>query len=312
MGQIASIEQRMCEAEQRWGIALRRKNSQEAAGPCPFCPLADEDGFLIWADGGYWCRRCGKRGWIDEGQPNAPSREQILEMRVAALERKQHENERRLAALERMAHCTDHLRYHQRGLASPEAMAYWEGEGIRPVTVQLKLLGHCERCPTDREGRPSYTIPVINNNTLENIRHRLVGVTSDKYRPHMPGLGIQLYNADALKDSSDSIVIVEGEKKAIVVEQAGFLVVGIVGKRAFKREWLDAFARFRTIYVALDPDAKESARRLAALFDGRGRIVDLPLKIDDMIARYGAGPDDIQAFLNVARPIAGGGNGHRN
>ena len=118
-------------------------------------------------------------------------------------------------------------------------------------------------------------------------------------------MGNSLYLADLLDEPRNSIVVTEGEKKAIVATQSGFDAVGICGKRSFKREWLEWFDGIEVVYIALDPDATESAFRLGGLFDGRARVVRLPAKLDDMITRYGATSTDIEAYLRTARPVRG-------
>lgn len=303
--------------EHHHGIRLQRVHGDEYAGPCPWC--GGRDRFRVWQDRrNYWCRpgpgHCNRKGFVDElmtGKLSREERQQLaLEARVAALERQQKENDRRLSALERMARCTDHLVYH-RNLAENDpddvALGYWLSEGMTPALIEDYCLGWCPRCPTDRDGRPSYTIPVFGRDgkTLINIRHRLMGADKGgKYRPHMPGLGAQLFNARLTNgDAGDTIVVTEGEKKSIVASAAGLPAVGIMGKRAFKRAWLAWLAPFSRIYIALDPDAMESAFKLAALFEGRGRVVSLPAKLDDMIVRYGATEDDLRWFLATARPI---------
>ena len=119
----------------------------------------------------------------------------------------------------------------------------------------------------------------------------------------MAGLGTQLFNADLLDEARQRVLIAEGAKKSIVLTQSGFPTVGVMGKRSFRREWLDRFDGVRVVYIALDPDATESAERLAGLFEGRARVVDFPAKPDDCIVRYGAGADDIEGFLRWARPV---------
>lgn len=303
MGQMESIEYRMQQAQTRWGIVLKRKSGKEACGPCPFCSLADTDGFIVWQNGGFWCRQCGTKGWIDDRDARPPSPQEILERRVARLESQQREQERRLSRLEQMARCTDHLRYHE-GLTE-EAREYWWGEGITDESIDKYLLGWCPRCPTCPES-PSYTIPITRRGVLQNIRHRLQRPNGGgKYRPHCGGLGNQLYNADLLDESRNSIVVTEGEKKAIVSTQSGFDAVGICGKHSFRREWLDWFNGIEIVYIALDPDAMESAYRLGALFGKRARVVSLPAKLDDMIVQYGASSGDIEQYLRWARPVRG-------
>jgi len=282
---------------------LKRKNRNEAAGPCPLCSLADKDGFIVFCDGGFWCRQCGATGWVDDDKIKTLSQTEMLELRVAKLERQHQEHEERLSRLEQMARCQDHLTYHA-GLTD-EAREYWWDEGITDESIERYLLGWCPRCPTYPES-PSYTIPVTRHDVLQNIRHRLQRPNGGgKYRPHLAGLGIQLYNADLLDEKRDSIILTEGEKKSIIATQSGFDAVGITGKRAFKREWLDWFDGIQVVYIALDPDATESAFRLGALFEGRARVARLPAKLDDMITQYGATSTDIEAYLQVARPVKG-------
>jgi len=289
--------------ETQFGIELKRVSRDEYAGPCPWCGGTDR--FHVWEKGNYWCRpgpgHCGAKGWVSdlEGKKK-PTKEELLEWRITALERKQREHEERLRRLEEMKRCTDHLRYHE--ALSDKAQEYWFGEGILVEAIEKYLLGFCARCPTDREHRASYTIPIVNGGDLQNIRHRLRGALGDKYRPHRAGLGTQLFNADLLK-AERGILVVEGAKKAIVLTEAGFPAVGVMGKRSFRREWLPLFDRVQRVFVALDPDAAESAYRLGSLFGGKAKVVTTPTKIDDMIVKYGASSQDVERCLRLARPV---------
>jgi len=301
-----SIDRRITEASVRWsGLEFRRKSAKEASAPCPFCGLADHDGFLIFEDGGYWCRQCDAKGWLDDDKPQRQlTKEELLERRMAEIERKQAELDRRTTALEQMHRCTDHLAYHHYLEQHPDKMLYWLQEGITTESIKRYKLGYCESCPTYRAS-PSYTIPFINRGKLENIRHRLAFPNgTGKYRPHMANLGNHLFNIDALDDTRERVLLLEGEKKVIVAAQEGLPVVGICGKRAFKREWLAWFAHVEDIVIALDPDATESAYKLAAMFEGkRARVAAFPYKVDDMIVQ-GATRQDIEAFVKWARPVA--------
>ena len=291
-------------AQARWpGHQWKRKTSKEYCGACPFCGGTDR--FLIWDRGNYLCRQCNANGFIDEGEKLTPEElhRRRVDAEILALKRRQDEQEQRLSALERMHRCQDHVSYH--ASLNDKTRAYWNSEGINDASIDQYLLGYCLSCPT-APGIPSYTIPIINGGKLENIRHRLTRESGGKYRPHMAGLGNQLFNADYLEDASaESIIITEGEKKSIVLAQNCFPNVGIVGKRAFKSEWLRRFDRFPLVYVALDPDAMDSAFRLGAMFNGRGRVVQLPVKPDDMFARHGATAGDFAAFLRYAKPVRG-------
>ena len=289
-------------AEQRWNIQLKRASGDEYVGACPQC--GGRDRFHVWEEKqNFWCRQCGYAGFLDSlDNASKMTTEQMVEWRLRQLERESLEQEKRLSALERMHQSKDHLRYHFD--MTTDQMAYWLDEGMTVDTIAQYQLGWCPRCPTDRDQRPSYTIPIFDRDgtTLINIRHRLLGGDSgDKYRPHAAGLGTQLFNARLTTEPAKSIIVAEGEKKSVVLDQWGFPNVGIMGKRSFKREWLQWLESFPKVYVALDPDATESATRLAGLFEGRGRVVDLPVKADDFFTKYGGSRDDFKHFVSVAR-----------
>jgi hypothetical protein len=307
----SSIEEAVSMAELRWrGFEFRIKNSEEACGPCPIpgCGLATDDGFLIFASGYFFCRPGKHDGWLDDDKPRTLTPEQIAirrqEANIKRLERKQQEHDRRLEALERMARCTDHLAYHDN--LTESAYQWWTEQGMRGETIEQYKLGYCSHCPTDREHRPSYTLPVWNNTgrVLWNIRHRLDGQTADKYRPHIAGLGTQLANTQALRDA-DYGLIVEGAKKALCISQHGFPAVGVMGKRGtFKVSWLDWFPN-GPIYIGLDPDAQENAEKLGRGLAKVGRTVyvaSFPCKPDDWFIDGGSAYD-FYKYLHYGRRI---------
>ena len=305
---------------------------------CPF-HADDTPSFGVMGDH-FYCFGCGARGdivdWLRDFR--GMSLDQILtdanvdsvESRLRRLEYQQRKNTRdieetqkRVSALERISHCTDHIKYH--ATMSDEAWLYWYQQGFYRETIEQYQLGYCQQCPTDWAkkdgqlefvGRPSYTIPVISNGKLWDIRHRLTEAHGgDKYRPHVSGLPRVLFNADYLRTEQDTLVVTEGEKKSICAAQLGFPNVGIMGKNGFDEAWVSRFDRFKAVYVALDPDAlvppKNSkdpkaiapAEKVAGLFGGRGYIVSLPDKLDDMVVEYGATTKDIQAFIDCAKRV---------
>jgi hypothetical protein len=302
MNIITTIEDAIDIAETRWcGLEFKRKNYHEASSACPFC-RDGKDRFLIFSKGNYWCRQCGVGGSLLIKDPNHRlTPQEINEIRLARIEREQEEQAKRLSALERMAASKDHLRYHEQ--LDDADRAYWYSQGIFDAEIDAYTLGVCYRCPTDRDHRPSYTIPVVNHGKLCNIRHRLLGAEDgDKYRPHMAGLGNTLFNADNLYTDAGRIILAEGEKKSIVLGSNGFLSVAMMGIQSFPPPWARRFSPFDEVLVTLDPDASNRANKIAALFAGRGKVVYLPVKADDFFV-LGGTRAQFEEYLKWAKPV---------
>lgn len=305
MGEVRAIEERIIEAESRWrGHTFKRKNAHEAASACPFCGQAVTDGFVIWENGGYLCRKCGAVGWIDENDPHIPTADEIRDMQIRQLQRKVAEQEKRLTALEQMHQCTDHIHYYAQ--ARDEQMRdLWYEKGVDDRLIDQYQLGICYHCKTDYpDERMSLTIPVINRGKLYNIRHRLIGGDpNDKYRPHRPGLGNTLFGADDVySEDTGSILIIEGEiKRVIVKDRLGGNVVATMGKAGFQKPWASKFIRFDEVLIALDPDATDRASEMAGWFGDRAKVVTLPVKPDDFFTLEHGTVDEFNWFLRLAR-----------
>lgn len=308
---IHSLSEAISLAEKHWNLTFKIKTEDEACSPCPWC--GGEDRFLVFHTGYYLCREgpghCGKQGWIlDEVEGDIHQRLTAVEIKqmqqeakIAEMEREQQKIKERVAALEKMASCRDHITFFN----NPEyAIDYWEAEGLNLESINRWMLGYCKACPMDYLRRPSYTVPVINRGTLRNIRHRIIGAEGhDKYRPHMKGLGNTLFYADALfKPDTSMIILWEGEKKAMVNAQHGFDGPAVMGMQGFQEEWARWFWRFDVVYVCYDPDALEKAAEVAGLMKGKGRVVELPMKADDI---WGVGMTEREMcdFLRKARRV---------
>jgi hypothetical protein len=280
-------------------FSFRYDQAQDVAG-----------GYCFVCDGSISIRQLAEHYGIDVGGGSQLTEQELRIMRLEAEQRrqaaKQAELERRLSALEQMHRCQDHLRYHNQ--MNDEHRAYWRSQGIYERAMDNFVLGYCEKCPTCRQS-PSYTIPVFGyNSELVNIRHRLTDEVGGKYRPHLAGLGSQLFGADVLKQAPERVLILEGEKKAIVYRQHGFNAVGTMGKSyRWRQQWFDWFEGTREIIVCLDPDAEANAWNLGELFVRAGfrgaRVATFPVKPDEMIFRHGATIEDVEAILNTARPV---------
>jgi hypothetical protein len=305
MGEQLAIETRIAQAATRWPeIKLKRRTSDWADGPCPWC--GGKDRFVVRASGWYDCRKCAREGWIDENDPTPPDPVKVLELRLAAVEQEQREHEKRLSALERMARTKDHLRYHE--IMDADGMRdLWLAEGFWNETIDAYQLGVCRHCKTDQpQERMSMTIPVLFQGTPRNIRHRLITLDNDRYRPHFPGLGNTLFNADDVySDDTRSIILAEGEKKTMILKQYGLgNVVGAMGKAGFQKHWAKRFDRFAEVLICLDPDATEKARQYAGWFGGRAKVVSLPCKSDDFFTIYNGTVNQFREFIRTARKVA--------
>jgi len=312
----SSIEEAVSLAEQRWpGIDLTIIGPDEAHGACPdsSCGAASEDGWILFSSGYFFCRPSNgaHTGWLDDDKPLNLTPEQKLlrqhEAEIKRLARQQTKLEKQLEAVKRMATCTDHEDYHLNACHDGEFWKWAEENGLLPETVFKYKIGKCNRCPTDPEHRPSYTLPIWRKDgPLWAIRHRLIGPDSGgRYRPHMAGLGLQLVGAPTLADHDKMVLVVEGAKKTYVVGQYIPNTVGILGKGGFEMRWLPWFHPSASICLMLDPDALDSAWKLGREIAQQGKrvyVASLPMKPDDMIIA-GATREDLLAYANLARRV---------
>lgn len=267
-------------------------------------------GYCFVCGGKMSIRQIAEYYGLNGDQGDRLDNDELRLLRIEAEQRrqaaKQAELEQRLSALEQMHRCQDHLRYHNQ--LDEAGREYWHSQGIYDRAIDNFVLGYCDQCPTYRESA-SYTIPVFGyDGELINIRHRLVEENGGKYRPHLAGLGQQLFGADVLKGKPERALVLEGEKKVICYRQNGFSAVGIMGKCArWQRAWFEWFKGVPEIVIALDPDAEGRAWRLGEAFAKAGfggvKIANFPTKPDDAIVLHGARLEDIEAILHTARPV---------
>lgn len=180
--------------------------------------------------------------------------------------------------------------------------------GLNDSAIENFNLGYCQACPTSPYS-DSFTIPYYWRESLINLRHRLLQPNgSGKYRPEAAGLPSAIFNADLLSDCSkdDFIIIVEGEFKAMVLWQQGFMAVAIPGATIFKEKWVKLFNKVGSVYIALDPGAATQAARIGNMLKAgkvRASIVTLPTKPDDFFVVYGGNARDFSRFLEMGRIV---------
>jgi hypothetical protein len=195
----------------------------------------------------------------------------------------------------------------------PEIRALWLDRGLSDAWIDYYAVGYCpERRWNGPDGQfisDSLTIPYFrpaykrvdgcehfDHWHVIGMQHRLLidNPPGGKYRPHLAGAGKQLFYADIYQRGATcfDLLIVEGEIKAMRTEaalwnEAGPLapnlrVVGVPGK-GWREEWAAEFRQSPCVTICLDPDAQDSARKLAAMIGPQANVVMLPDKIDDLI-----------------------------
>lgn len=282
----------------------QKKTATEYSSSCPVC--GGEDRFLFWPENGnYWCRVCGLSGWVTDN-PGSELFRVTPEMRNRWEEQKQkreqQERERYATAVKRLQEIRPDLGY-QKLMSNPGYITYrW---GLSEPGVSKYGLGYCDSCPTYLESC-SITIPYYWKNQIINLRHRLLSPNgSGKYRPEMAGLPTAIYNADRLIEQHDTVTLVEGEFKAMVIEeQTGLPCVAIPGANIFKEKWVKLFYNAGIVYVALDPGALPQAERIATVLGKGGvacRLVTMPVKPDDFFVIYGGDKETFERYLGMAR-----------
>jgi len=313
--QLSGIDEAISLAEQRWpGTQFKRKTAKEACSPCPFC--GGDDRFLVF-DNGYWmCRpgagHCGQTGWLDDDKPyELTDDEKRLRRIEAELHRQavqQEQLQRRVSVLERINRERPDLEYHN--LLDQDDRRYWYEQGMNDDLIDEYKLGICYVCPTDKENRPSLTIPVYDAKwmVLKNVRHRLIGAYGgDKYRPQAAGLGNQLFNSRWVLQGGD-VAMVEGEKKSIILSHQFMPTVGVFGCKGFDMSWLAHFDQVKRLFIAFDPDALKTAWMLgyeikAAKPEIEVHIVTLPVKPDDFFVDYGGTSRQMSEYFRISREV---------
>jgi len=257
-----------------------RRLGQELHSACPFCQAGD-DRFVIWPHGTYWCRQCGRKGRV-EGLLHQ------LGMEPVAFTPSQPGNDADPALV---AGYRDLYRQVAEVARADVNVAFWQQRGLKPWAISELGLGHgsgdvtClvggfERQQsigagliTDR-GRPAavlrdtHLIPWFHCGQVINQRGRRPGhggyLELRGSRRQRGGYG--LYLADCL-DHTDSVMLTEGEIKAMVAWQAwreADLSMPAVAKPG-AGDWHAAYAnllRGKTVYLAYDSDpAGQAATR---------------------------------------------------
>lgn len=284
----------------------QQKTKKEWSSSCPQCH--GQDRFLFWPDkGNFYCRKCGLQGFILEVDKSLLTQEQRDAWKRADDERKRKETEERLSAIERLQKIANKVELYHSQVS--QAGDYWYSQGLNDDTICQYQLGYCPICPTDPNS-PSFTIPYFCKAKLINLRHRLKYPNGHgKYRPEFAGLGNQLFNLDTLFTTEEisfgllnpnELIIVEGEIKAMVLEQVGYKTIGIPGANSWRGDWGKWLKDYNQVFICLDPGADRQAQKIAeslASYNLQSSICQFPVKPDDFFTIYGGNVSEFSMFL---------------
>lgn len=251
--------------------------SDEAQSACPFC----RDGtkrFVIFQDGNYWCRKCEVRGWWRTALTKQETEVIFREKELS-----------RQATVRRLRDCSDWKRYHQ--LVNGH-LDEWQEHGLDQSDINKWQLGWA--APSKLIEVASLTIPIFFKGLLVDIRHRLLGVTTNKYRSHFSHTPPAFFNGDAIL-THQKLFLVEGEKKAIICHKFGFESTisypGVNMQDALMGFLHDNGATHQELVYIPDPstlDAIVPAGKELKRLGHKVSVVELFLKPDDLLLQYGS------------------------
>lgn len=311
-----------------------RFSNNEWRGCCPLHNGSDETAFVIFKDGGKerwkcFSGDCGSGDIVDfykilkgcdfltaykelggDTQPDPQEAARIMLERSKRAEKELEEKIKQAQeALEDLRKTQSWLRYNENLETNPDARRIWRSKGIPDNWQDIFQLGYN---PSFRVAvsdgywtTPTITIPIFDaGRELINVRHRLLNPfkPTDKYRPDRPGLQSAPFMCDPDEGwELDHVLVCEGEIKAavtyITLDSPKWQVIGIPGK-TWKGNLIEKL-KGHQVWICLDPDATDKAKELAK--ETKGRIIRMPIKIDDAINQGIINKSELRLMIKNAR-----------
>lgn len=291
---------------------VRQYGSSEWRSECPNCGEAGHTGkeqpdrFVMRYEGDKsrgWCRRCGYSQFAENiirtgARPELSPEEMRAISEKARIERERQEQELSARLSE---FTTQELWIELNRRMTEENRQWWTARGIPTDWQDFLKLGY-------RADKQAYSIPYFDQNfSPVTIQYRLIDPpqANDKYRWEY-GLHSSPYITRPDMPLTGPVLICEGAIKAMVAHIMGtegkMQVVAVPSKADFAGVQ-ELVSKCTSVFVCLDPDAKDKALELAGDIGRRARIVDLPGKIDDLILGYGLSRHSLRMALKYARPV---------
>lgn len=152
---------------------------------------------------------------------------------------------------------------------------YWHSRGLTDATIDRFMLGW--------DGK-RYTIPHLYRLVPFGCKRRKSNIDDgiDAKYVSVTGSRSGIFNADIL-NSTESVVICEGEIDAMLLEQWGFpAVTPTAGAGTWKESWVSLFSSVRNIWIMFDNDdaGRTGAMKIKGMLR-RAKIVNYPAGIKD-------------------------------
>lgn len=305
-----SSDELLSMAWQRWGILPKQTTRGEWHSGCPFCGEG-RDRFVVFDDGGFWCRVCGVKGWLDDDKKTwHPDPAKLAAAKARELEL---ETMRQVDIAKRISQLQTDVEREAYQLGRDDerrwiAEQYFKSEGISQHAIDFYGLGYIPDHPVKVSDAitmrlPAYTIPIRDPKTWNviNQQYRLVDPPAGigKYRQEYNLPAASFYADDRVTGDA---VVVEGAKKSIVVYEFGDAKVQVIGLPGCSpaQRLVDDLKCFDRVWVWLDPGAERQAARIAKQMK-RARVITCAWKPDDAITKGKLTRDELHSFFDVAR-----------
>lgn len=294
---------------------------------CPFHAEETPGAFTIYDDR-YYCYSCGESGdvldflvWAKETTLGdllklhdiditpaelVQRQEEIAEIKRVAKERADNEYKN---ALRRLHEARAWERYERNLYDSDRAKQLWKARGL-PVEWQAYFgLGYSPSfsyfTTAGKAVSETLVIPVraVGGDVL-TIRHRLLQpLDNRRYQPERSGLGSHPFICNTNLQKARSIVIIEGEIKAMVsyktYDNTETQFVGIPSKSMMAGIIEKTVGR--DVTVIPDPDSVDEL--VEACGNAGAKMLVLPDKIDDLINEYGLNQHWLHSVISQARVV---------
>jgi len=293
-------------------VHVKQYTRNEWRSECPVCGESGHvgkdapDRFVMRYEGDDksrgWCRKCDYSAFainvIRSGGAAELSPEEFQRIAQEAKQAREQQAQELKARLSEFTTAELWIELNRR--MTDENRQWWATRGIPSDWQNFWKLGY-------RADKQAYSIPYFDPAFHPvTIQYRLTypPQPNDKYRWEY-GLHSAPYITRPDMPLTGPVLICEGAIKAMVTHITGTLGKMQVLAVPSKADFADVetlIEKCGTVFVCLDPDAKDRAHELASNIGKRARIVDLPGKIDDLILDYGLTPHALRMALKYARP----------